>query len=139
MAIKKNELNLEPLQKALKQLEKGLLRSQKNLDDEELRDGAIQRFEYTYGLACHFIKRYLEYSVDTPVVIDTLSFPELVRTAWEQGLLKSSWDVWHKYREARNNTSHVYDEKKAKSVYAVIPEFLAEVTYLYQQLQNRIS
>ena len=70
----KKKLNLEPLQKALKQLEKGLQRSQENLEDEELRDGAIQRFEYTYGLACHFIKRYLESSADTPTLIDTSHF-----------------------------------------------------------------
>lgn len=135
----KNKLNLEPLQKALKQLEKGLKRSQKNLEDEELRDGAIQRFEYTYGLACHFIKRYLENSADASAAIDTLPFPELVRAAWEKELLKSSWDVWQKYREARNNTSHVYDGKKAKSVYAIIPEFLAEALYLYQELHRRMS
>jgi hypothetical protein len=42
-----------------------------------------------------------------------MSFATLVRTASERGLLKSGWDKWQIFREARNITSHTYNQAKA--------------------------
>lgn len=41
-----------------------------------------------------------------------MSFPTLIRTASENGLLRSGWDTWYEFRKARNLTSHVYDEER---------------------------
>jgi hypothetical protein len=65
------------------------------------------------------------------------SFPELIRTGSERGLLLSGWDVWKGYRTARGITSHTYDEARADQVFAVIPQFLQDARYLLAQLQER--
>lgn len=130
-------LSLEPLQKAMHQLENGLNEYAQSSKSDLLCDGVIQRFEYTYELAWKTLKRFLESTNPTPALIDQMSFQTLIRAAWEQGLLKSSWDVWENFRDARNNTRHVYDAKKAKQVFAKIPDFVKEVHYLYHQLASR--
>jgi nucleotidyltransferase substrate binding protein (TIGR01987 family) len=127
------------LEKAISQLENGLEEYNQGSQSDLLRDGVIQRFEYTYELAWKTVKRFLEVSLPSLTTIDQLSFPELIRTAWEQGLLKSSWNIWKTFRDARNQTSHAYDEKKANKVFSIVPQFLNEVKYLYQQLHQRIG
>ena len=66
-----------------------------------------------------------------------MSFPELVRTGVEQGLVAGQWADWRTYREMRNITSHTYDEAKALQVAQAIPGFLEETRALLERLQNR--
>ncbi len=130
-------LSLQFLQKAILQLDSGLKEYEANNKSQLLRDGVIQRFEYTYELAWKTLKRYLESTNPSEIAIEKMSFSTLIRTGWEKELLKSSWDVWENFRNARNDTSHAYDEKKAQKVFSRIPEFLEEVRYLYDQLLER--
>ena len=55
-----NQLNTESLALALKQLAKGIEESSKNPQHELMRDGVIQRFEYTIDLAWKIMLRYLK-------------------------------------------------------------------------------
>jgi hypothetical protein len=66
-----------------------------------------------------------------------MTFPTLIRTASEMGLLRSGWDVWYRFREARNLTSHVYNEDIARQVVDKIPSFAEETDYLYAELERR--
>ena len=68
-----------------------------------------------------------------------MSFPALIRTASEFGLLRSGWDKWSEFRRARNLTSHVYDEEVARQVVKVIPAFAVEVKALYTNLTTKAS
>jgi hypothetical protein len=52
-------------------------------------------------------------------------------------LLESEWSKWKIFREARNTSSHSYNEQKSLEVMAVIPTFLSEAQYLYKQLSIR--
>ena len=104
-------------------------------NNEFLLDASIQRFEYTYELSHKMLRRYLELTEPAGTVIDEMTFPELIRTGYERGLLQSSWDVWNDFRSARNMTSHTYDEKKALRVFAVIAPFIQEAHYLIARLQ----
>ncbi len=97
----------------------------------------IQRFEYSYELAHKMLKRFLEMTAANPQEIEQMSFPHLIRTGAEKGLLNSSWDHWSNYRTARNLTSHTYNETKAVEVCQIIPEFLHEAEFLLTQLQRR--
>lgn len=125
------------LEKAVARLVEGLARYQSDLTDDQIRDGLIQRFEFTYDLAPKILRRYLEAAADSPGLIDLMSFPSLIRTGWEQGLLKDGWPAWHGFRDMRNTTSHLYDEAKAIEVVAKIPAFLEEVQFFVQQLKAR--
>lgn len=129
--------DLSSLEKAITSLDKAIHEYQKS-SNEFIRDASIQRFEYTYELAHKMLKRYLEMTEPNAEEIAQMSFPNLIRTGSERGLLLNGWDEWNAYRSARNQTSHAYDEDKAMQVCMLIPRFLEEAKYLLMQLQERI-
>ncbi len=132
-------LDISSLNNAVVRLSEGLNRYQSDIDDLQIRDGLIQRFEFTYELSHKMLKRYLEMISPNPEIFSTLSFQELIRTGNEKGLLLGEWADWRNYRDMRARTSHTYDELTALVVVAEIPKFLKEAEYLYQQLQNALS
>ncbi|MHB1756764.1 MAG: nucleotidyltransferase substrate binding protein [Leptospirillum sp.] len=56
-----SSLNLEPLEKAIDQLKSGIRQSNDNPHSEIIRDGVIQRFEYTMDLSWKLLQRYLKH------------------------------------------------------------------------------
>lgn len=133
------KLDFSPLERAVAQLRDGLAEHAALPANKLMRDGVIQRFEFTYELSHKMLKRYLETTASNPSAIDELSFQSLIRTGHEQGLLQNSWDVWAAYRHARSITSHVYDENKALQVLAQVPAFLAEAEFLLKRLLERTA
>lgn len=127
-------LDFSALLNAIDRLGEGLVRWQQEVTDTQIRDGLIQRFEFTYDLSHKMLRRALAESSANPEEIDRLSFPDLIRTADEQGLLPGTWTDWRLYREMRNITSHSYDEAKALQVAAAIPAFLVEAESLAARL-----
>ncbi len=131
------QLNIEPLINAIHRLEEGQARYQKDESDIQIRDGLVQRFEFTYELSHKILKRYLELNSANPAEFDQMIFADLIRTGNEQGLLVGDWMVWKKFREMRSATSHAYDEAIALKVVSGIPDFLEEVKFLLHQLEVR--
>jgi nucleotidyltransferase substrate binding protein (TIGR01987 family) len=131
-------LDIGSLEKAVARLEEGLVRYQRDTSDTQIRDGLIQRFEFTYELSHKMLKRYLELASPSPQEFDSMPFQDLIRTANEQGLLLSDWPSWRNWRDMRSKTSHTYDEAKALEVVAGIPGFLAEAVFLRDQLRQRL-
>jgi nucleotidyltransferase substrate binding protein (TIGR01987 family) len=130
-------LELTPLSNAVQRLEEGLTRYQINTADIQIRDGLIQRFEFTYELSHKMLKRYLEAASANPTEFDGADFQYLIRSGNEQGLLLSAWPEWRHFRDMRAKTSHTYDEEVALTVVDAIPSFLSEVKYLLANLQQR--
>ena len=128
-------LDFTPLRNAVARLDEGLKRHLSEPDDLQIRDGLIQRFEFTYDLSHKSLRRAVEARAPTPEEVDQMSFPALIRTGFEQGLVSGGWTAWQRYRELRNITSHTYDEAKAQEVAAAIPEFLAEAQGLLARLE----
>jgi nucleotidyltransferase substrate binding protein (TIGR01987 family) len=132
-------LDFSPLASAIARLEEGLVRHRAEPADTQLRDGLIQRFEFTYDIAHKLLRRALEEASANPEEVDRMSFPSLIRTGVEQRLVAGAWEDWRVYREMRNITSHTYDEAKARQVAQAIPGFLAEAAGLLARLQSRSS
>lgn len=136
-------LDFTPLENAISQLEKSLqyATSEAAQNDsglfEQLRNSVIQCFEFTYELSHKMLKRYLEETTANPEEFDLSTFQNLIRTGNEKGLLRSNWLRWKDYRQARTNSSHAYDQKKAELVYSIAPDFLEEARHLYQKLSER--
>ncbi len=128
----------EPLKKAHASLVKAVERSTKNPNDLEVKDACIQRFEYTYELCVKIIKRYIEAEMPATEAIDQMNYRDLIRVAFEAGLIHQV-DPWFGYREARNQTSHAYNEVKAKFVYDMLPNFIEASQFLIQQLTQRAN
>ncbi|WP_281256494.1 HI0074 family nucleotidyltransferase substrate-binding subunit [Novosphingobium guangzhouense] len=111
-----------------------------DVSDTQIRDGLIQRFEFTYDLSHKMLRRALEENAANPEEVDRMSFPTLVRTGIEQGLVGggagNDWPAWRTFREMRNITSHTYDEAKALQVAEAIPGFLAAARDLLGRLER---
>ena len=134
----KNRIDLTSLSNAVARLAEGLERYQRDVSDTQIRDGLIQRFEFTYELSHKTLKRYLESVSPSPGEYDAVDFQYLIRSANEQDLLLGDWPTWRKYRDMRSKTSHTYDEGIALEVVAGIPPFLDEARHLLQQIASRL-
>lgn len=53
------KLDLSPLDRAIDRLNEGLVRYQQDISDTQIRDGLIQRFEFSYEISHKMLKRYL--------------------------------------------------------------------------------
>ncbi len=132
-------LDLTSFNKALARLSEGLVRYDQDRTDTQIRDGLVQRFEFTYEISHKMLRRYLEAASASPETYDSVAFQDLIRSGNEQGLLLSDWPRWRTYREMRSKTSHTYDEGIALEVVAQIPAFLQEAIHLRDQLNKRVS
>lgn len=136
------KLDFSSLEKAIYQLKDALecyeiVKKQQERLVLHLRAATIQAFEFTYELSWKMLKRYLEVTEPNPTEIDQMSFPDLIRTGCERGLVLSDVSVWKVYRQERSATSHAYDQEKAQEVFEKIPAFLKEAEHLLTQLKSR--
>ena len=130
------KLDLTPLAKAIARLSEGWTRYQQDITDTQIRDGLIQRFEFTYEISHKMLKRHLEATSANPAEFDDMSFQDLIRMGNERGLIPGGWPEWRNFRDMRAKTSHTYDEDVALEVVACIPEFQREAAYLLGKLQD---
>ena len=112
-----------------------------NLDETNIivRDSMIQRFEYTYSIALKMIKKYFEQSAFEKENIDGMTFNEMIRTANSMDLLRTNLETWDNYRQKRNMTSHTYDERIARDVVSIIPDFKDEAEFLLNKLKEKLK
>ena len=118
------KLDFTSLHNALARLKEGNARYKSDVSDIQIRDGLIQRYEFTYEISHKMLKRHLEMTSANPEAFDAMPFADLIRTGNEQSLLKSDWTGWKVFREMRAKTSHTYDEDVAQTVVKVIPAFI---------------
>ena len=85
------------------------------------------------------LRRYLKETAASPDEIEKLPFADLIRTGSVQGLLRSDWSAWRRFREMRARTSDTYDSRVAAQVAAAIPAFLEEAEHLCAELQRRVG
>ena len=131
------KLDIAPLASAIARLEEGLDVYARDRTQTIIRDGLIQRFEFTYEISHKTLKRYLEESSPTPEQYDNMPFQDLIRSGNEQGLLLNDWPRWKVYRDMRAKTSHTYDEEVALEVVTEIPAFFEEAKYLLDRIKQR--
>jgi len=129
-------LDLTPLDNAVTRLREGLARYRLDESDSQIRDGLIQRFEFTYELSHKMLKRFLVATSASPGEFDEMSFADLIRSGNQRGLLRGDWTLWRGYRDMRAKTSHTYDEAVALDVVSGIEDFLNEAESLLSRLRN---
>lgn len=109
-----------------------------SLSDSQKRlvlSGVVQNFEFTYELSWKFIKRWLDYNLGG-AQIDGVTRRELFRLATEHQLIHSV-DDWMFFHQARNQTSHTYDEQTAKEVCNAAETFLPKAQALLDTLKAK--
>lgn len=83
--------------------------------DEIIKEGLIQRFEYTHELAWNVMKDYATYQGNPNVG----GSRDATREAFQLQLI-SDGKVWMDMIGSRNKTSHTYNEETANEIYSKI-------------------
>lgn len=97
-----------------------------------IRDGMIQRFEFTYELAWKTTKLYLE---DTGIV-EINSPKAVIKEAYSQKLLTNE-KLWLLMLNDRNMTTHIYKEEMADEIAKRIAnQYIKEFELLFNKLQK---
>ena len=100
-----------------------------------IRSGVIQNFEVTYELSWKLMARWLNIYIGTGTA-DGVTRRQLFRLAAENRLILDV-DMWMRHHEARNATSHIYDEERAVQVYMATREFAHDARRLLEALEAR--
>ncbi|MFA9397636.1 MAG: nucleotidyltransferase substrate binding protein [Clostridiaceae bacterium] len=94
---------------ALSRLQEAL---KKDISDDIIIDGIIQRFEFTFEQSWKVMKLYLE---DQGVLDEALAPRSTIRAAFKYKII-SNGDIWIEMMLDRNRTAHMYDETIAKDI-----------------------
>lgn len=121
----------ENYQRALLRLNDGIMKFEPNND--LLRDGLIQRFEFTFELAWKTLKAIFE-----DEGLTGLNSPKTVlREAFAAGLIKKD-ELWLTMLSDRNTTAHIYNEQLAIEICSrIIGEYVCEFNELQIQIKMR--
>jgi len=130
-------LDIVPLANAIDRLQAILDRYRQDETDDAIRDSLIKRFEFTYETSHKMLKRALQAASPSPEPYNQMSFPDLIRSGNEQGLLLSEWPAWRHFRDLRNKSAHSYDQGLAIEVAAGVPAFLPDAIFLRDQILAR--
>ena len=130
------QLDFSSLRNALARLAEGYQRYQTDISDIQIRDGLIQRYEFTYEISHKMLKRHLEMTAANPEAFDALPFADLIRTGNEQSLLKSDWSAWKIFREMRALANNVLEDQAALKIVQIIPMFIEEIQFFIRQFST---
>ena len=94
-----------------------------------LKEGLIQRFEYTHELSWNVMKDYAEYQGET----DVRGSRDALRWALQNGLIDDR--TWMKSIEDRNLSSHDYDSTTAESI---VMKILGTYVPLFNRFEQKM-
>lgn len=116
----------ENYQRALKQLNQALAEHDDSAPNI-IKEGILQRFEFTHELAWKVLKDYLEYEGHQNIT----GSRSAVRLAFSLGLVEQG-QTWMDMIESRNRTVHAYDE-------TVLLQELSKVRQAYASCFNQFE
>lgn len=98
-----------------------------------LRDASIQRFEFTIELFWKTLKKALFYEK-----IESTSPRDVLSKAYQYNLINDE-SIWLKMLDDRNNSSHAYEEEKAKIIFQHIKDYLPIFQLTYKSLKEKYN
>jgi len=133
-------LYLDSLAKSIDILERSVKTASRiDASDEDLletvRAGVIHSFEVAYEQSSKMINRWLKENI-SEASAEGITQRNLFRLGAESQLISDS-ERWMEYREARNSTSHTYNEDAAENVFAEAAEFIHDAKQLLSVLEER--
>jgi nucleotidyltransferase substrate binding protein (TIGR01987 family) len=101
--------------------------------DEIVKEGLIQRFEYTHELAWNVMKDYAHYQGSTEVA----GSRDATREAFQLQLITDG-KLWMDMIGSRNKTSHTYNEETAEEIYGKILKSYFPALVEFQSTMEKI-
>ncbi len=114
---------MDKLQQSVDYIQHNIIDEDEPVEDEDLglvlneliKEGLIQRFEYTHELAWNVMKDYAEYQGNFAIG----GSRDASKEAFQLQLI-SNGEIWMDMIASRNKTSHTYNEATANEIYAKI-------------------
>ncbi len=137
------EQRFSNFKKALKKLSEAIAFIKMDLDEQEknrgkilegiLKEGLIQRFEYTHELAWNVMKDFLSEIGE----IKIYGSKDATREAFKAELIENG-DVWMEMIKSRNKSSHTYNEETADEIYTkILNEYYAAFISFQQVMEDK--
>lgn len=95
------------------------------------RDSLIKRFEFSYEMAWKLMMSYEK----SNGIVEIHGSKDVVRRAYSMAIIENG-EAWLEMIDARNSTSHLYDEEMAADV---IDEIIHTYYPLFVELQNKME
>lgn len=129
---KRWEERILDLNNAINRLEEAIEDSKK-IELSTLKDGVIQRFEFTVELSWKALKNYLNSEG-----IDTAITPKSsVREAFKIEIIENV-NTWIEMLDDRNLTSHIYNQLIADEIYErIVNQYYKELKNNFEFLKNK--
>lgn len=102
--------------------------------DDLIKEGLIQRFEYTHELAWNVLKDFLE----GRGVSGLFGSRDATREAYDVELI-SEGKIWMDMINSRNKTSHTYNEEIADAIFVKILEEYYPAFLNFQEVMNKLK
>lgn len=101
--------------------------------DEMIKDGLIQRFEYTHELAWKVMKDYAEYQGNSSIG----GLRDASREALQLKLITEG-EIWMDMIVSRNKTLHTYNEEIANEIYTkILKEYYPAFQNFRKQMEEK--
>jgi len=129
--------NQQPLKDSIRNLEKAIARLEEAItispDNSIAVDGTIQRFEFVIELSWKMLKRALALEG-----IEAKTPREAMTEAYKAKWIDNE-NLWLSMLKDRNETSHIYDEKKALEIYLRIKtSYAGELRRILEFIKGRM-
>lgn len=122
---------LENFANAVERLKEGILKF--NKENDLLRDGLIQRFEFTFELAWKTLKVCFE----DEGLIGINSPKAVLREAFSAGLIDNE-ELWLSMLNDRNSSSHIYSETRAVEICSnIIGKYTSALNEVVEKIKVR--
>lgn len=137
--MNKSELDISKFRDCIDLL-KNCSNDYKSFTDEHIKDyiedACVKRFEYTVETAWKIMKKYLklEYGKSDK----ELTMNNIFRLMEGYGFVQS-WETWRNYYDRRNDTSHEYNQNKAKEILNIVDELIKDCEFLYKNLEKALG
>jgi nucleotidyltransferase substrate binding protein (TIGR01987 family) len=128
---------LDKLKEAVKRIQEDFpIDKDGNINDDQflddiLKEGLIQRFEYTHELAWNVMKDFLVNSGNTNI----FGSKDATREAFSVGLIENG-EIWMDMIKSRNKTSHTYNEETADDIFLKI---MHQYFHEFIQFRNKME
>ncbi|MEG0371346.1 MAG: nucleotidyltransferase substrate binding protein [Clostridium sp.] len=103
----------------------------KDIQDDIIVDGIIQRYEFTFEQSWKVMKLYLE---DQGVIDEALTPRSTIKCGFKHMIIEDA-EVWVQMMLDRNRTSHMYDEEIA---FEIVGRIKDNYIHEFKALQERI-
>jgi len=124
---------LENFERAFLLLQEAFKKDSAEMSDLE-KEGAVQRFEYTFELAWKTLKDYLDYS---GVVFDQITPRSVIKQAFAAKIVKDG-QTWIEMLEQRNLMSHTYDSQKFDAAFSnIMQHYLVALEQVFTWLKEK--